>query len=115
MAFNRTFCLFPPSFSTSLIHLLCSSSSSSHSFPPFLPSSPPLLSSFILLVDQVRVARVQTCDLAWNQIRRDGAKSIGMALHKNEELEKLNLAYNALASGETREQVNKRTGEQETK
>jgi hypothetical protein len=38
-----------------------------------------------------------------------------MALHKNEELEKLNLAYNALASGETREQVNKRTGEQETK
>ena len=58
------------------------------------------------------MARVQTCDLSWNQIRKDGATSIGIALHKNEELEKLNLAYNALASGE---QENRRTREQKNK
>jgi len=75
---------------------------------PVLPLRPS--SSFVRLVYQVRVARVQTCDLSWNQIRKDGATSIGIALHKNEELEKLNLAYNALASGE---QENRRTREQE--
>ena len=104
---------FPFFFFISFLHLLVSSPSSSYSFSllsPSLPLRPS--SSFVHLVYQVRVARVQTCDLSWNQIRKDGATSIGIALHKNEELEKLNLAYNALASGE---QENRRTREQKNK
>ncbi|KAH8065896.1 hypothetical protein JL722_284 [Aureococcus anophagefferens] len=39
--------------------------------------------------------KLQELDVAWNKIRKDSAKELGMALAHNSTLTKLNLAYNA--------------------